>query len=190
MKENMKVKQGKGMRRDVIFLGIALLIAVILLSVFPGRRDAVTTTSWEFFLEMIWILPAVMVLMGLFAVWVSKETVMKYLGKTSGIRGIALAILFGALPTGPLYVAFPMAAALLKKGARISNIIIFISAWACIKIPQEIVELQFLGLKFMALRLILTLVFVTIMGLFIEWLIERSCNDRSKLNIIKEDVSI
>ncbi len=174
MKENMKVKQGKGIRRDIIFLGIALLIAVILLSVFPDRRDAVTTTSWEFLLEMIWILPAVMVLMGLFAVWMSKETVMKYLGKTSGLRGIALAILFGALPTGPLYVAFPMAAALLKKGARTSNIIIFLSAWACIKIPQEMVELQFLGPQFMITRLALTIILIIVMGIVIERVIEWS----------------
>ena len=123
---------------------------------------------------MIWILPAVMVLMGLFAVWVSKETIVKYLGKTSGIRGIFLAIFLGALPTGPLYVAFPIAAGLIKKGARISNILIFLSAWACIKIPQEMVELQFLGAKFMALRLVLTIVFVIIMGVFIEQVIEWS----------------
>ena len=123
---------------------------------------------------MIWILPAVMVLMGLFAVWVSKETIVKYLGKTSGIRGIFLGIFLGALPTGPLYVAFPIAAGLIKKGARISNILIFLSAWACIKIPQEMVELQFLGAKFMALRLVLTIVFVIIMGVFIEQVIEWS----------------
>jgi len=55
---------------------------------------------------MIWILPAVMVLMGLFAVWVSKETVVKYLGETSGIKGIFLAIFFGALPTGPPLCGF------------------------------------------------------------------------------------
>lgn len=188
MKENMKVKQGKGMRRDVIFLGIALLITVILLSVFPGRRDAVTTTSWEFFLEMIWILPAVMVLMGLFAVWVSKETVMKYLGKTSGFRGIALAVLFGALPTGPLYIAFPMASALLKKGARTSNIIIFLSAWACIKIPQEMVELQFLGPQFTITRLALTIILVIVMGIVIERVIEWSDKRPDKGG--KKDASI
>ena len=96
------------------------------------------------------------------------------MGKTSGIRGIFLAIFLGALPTGPLYVAFPIAAGLIKKGARISNILIFLSAWACIKIPQEMVELQFLGAKFMALRLVLTIVFVIIMGVFIEQVIEWS----------------
>jgi uncharacterized membrane protein YraQ (UPF0718 family) len=159
MKESIKEKQKKGMIRDTIILGIAIVIAIILISLFPDKREVITASSWEFFIEMIWILPAVMVLMGLFAVWVSKETVVKYLGETSGIKGVFLAILFGALPTGPLYVAFPVAAVLIKKGAKISNIIIFLSAWACIKIPQEMVELKFLGLEFMVLRLILTIIF-------------------------------
>lgn len=171
MKKNTTAK---GTIRDVILLGITLSIAIITLSIFPDNRDIVLTTSWEFFVEMIWILPAVMILMGLFMVWVSKEMVVKYLGKSSGIKGIFLALFFGALPTGPLYVAFPMAAALIKKGARVSNVIIFLSAWACIKIPQEMVELQFLGLKFMAARLILTIIFVVIMGVSIERLIEWS----------------
>jgi len=174
MRKDMKEKQKKVMLRDWGLVSITLIIMITLLSVFPEKQEVVITTSWKFFIEMIWILPAVMVLMGLFAVWVSKETIVKYLGKTSGIRGIFLAIFLGALPTGPLYVAFPIAAGLIKKGARISNILIFLSAWACIKIPQEMVELQFLGAKFMALRLVLTIVFVIIMGVFIEQVIEWS----------------
>lgn len=136
---------------------------------------------WEFLAEMLLILPAVMVLMGLFSVWVPKETVVKYLGKTAGIKGIFLAIIFGALPTGPLYIAFPMAGALVRKGARVSNVIIFLSAWACIKIPQEMVELQFLGTKFMAARLILTVIFVIIMGLLIERIVGCGAGNPVKL---------
>ena len=162
------VKQKQEMIRDLIILGIILIIMLALLSIFPDKKEIVFSTSWDFFIEMILILPAVMVILGLFAVWVPKDIVVKHLGKASGIKGIFLAIILGALPTGPLYVAFPMAAALLEKGAKISNIIIFLSAWACIKIPQEMVELQFLGVKFMFLRLILTIIFVIIMGLFIE----------------------
>lgn len=170
----MKAKQKKGMIRDLISLGVILIIATILISIFPDNKEAVISTSWNFFIEMILIFPAVMVLLGLFAVFVPKESVVKYLGKTSGINGIVLAILFGAFPTGPLYVAFPMAAALLKKGAKISNIIVFLSAWACIKIPQEMVELQFLGPQFMLSRLSLTIVFVIIMGIAIEKMVEWS----------------
>jgi len=170
----LKKKQKKAVRRDYMLLGAALIIVAVILAIFPDKSTAVTTTAWTYLTEMMMILPAIMVIMGLFAVWVSKEMVVKYLGKTSGFRGIVLAVFLGALPTGPLYVAFPLAAGLIKKGARISNIIIFLSAWACIKIPQEMVELQFFGIKFMALRLVLTIVFVTIMGVFIERIIEWS----------------
>lgn len=129
------------------------------------------TAAWSYFVQMMMILPAVMIMIGLFSVWGSNEMVVKYMGRASGVKGIFLAILLGTLPTGPLYVAFPMVAALLKKGASISNVIVFLSAWACIKLPQEMMELQFLGWRFMTLRLVLTVVFVSIMGMFIERII-------------------
>ena len=174
---NLKEKQKREMIRDWILLGIILIIAIILLSIFPDRKEPVINTLWDYFAEMMLILPAVMVILGLFAVWVSKEIVIKHLGKASGIKGIFLAIILGALPTGPLYIAFPMASILLKKGARISNIVIFLSSWACIKMPQEMVELQFLGLRFMLLRLFLTIIFIIIMAIFIEKVIEWSENE-------------
>ena len=169
-----QAKQKKKMIRDWIFLGITLMIVVVLLSVFPEKTEPVTSTAQQYLIEMMIILPAVMIIMGLFAVFIPNETVVKYLGETSGIKGIALSILIGTLPTGPLYIAFPMAATLLKKGARVSNIIVFLSAWACIKLPQEMVEFQFLGGKFMFLRLILTIIFVILMGLIIERILEWS----------------
>ncbi len=172
MKNQDQKKEIKGFVRDIVILLFSISAAVVLLSFFPDKRPKFLEVSRNFFVEMVAILPAVMILMGLFAVFVPKEEIVKHLGKTSGIKGISLALFFGALPTGPLYVAFPMAAALIKKGARISNIIIFLSAWACIKIPQEMMELQFLGVKFMALRLILTIIFVISMGKIIEVLIE------------------
>jgi len=166
-----QAKQKKKMMRDWFILGIIVVIVIVLLSVFPEKTGPVASTSQEYFIEMMVILPAVMVIMGLFAVFIPNETVVKYLGKTSGIKGIALSILIGTLPTGPLYVAFPMAAALIKKGASRTNIVVFLSAWACIKIPQEMVEFRFLGAEFMFLRLILTIIFVIIMGISIEKII-------------------
>jgi len=192
MKDYDKEKRHKerDIKQDSILLGVTLIITIVLLSIFPDKREAVITKSWEFFIEMILILPAVMILMGIFSVFVPKEMVVKYLGKTAGIKAVFLGILMGALPTGPLYVAFPMASALLKKGAQISCIIAFLSAWACIKIPQELVELQFLGPKFMAARLILTIIFVVIMGILIERLIEWSDKKESKSIGGKDDASI
>lgn len=44
-----------------------------------------------------------------------KETLMKYMGEKSGIYGILFSLLLGGIAAGPLYVAFPIAALLLKK---------------------------------------------------------------------------
>lgn len=148
------------------------LIAGILIYLFPDNRTRVVDTSLRFFYEMISILPAIVILIGLFAVFVPKQVVTNYLGKASGLKGFLLSILLGALPTGPLYVAFPLAAAMLKKGARPANMIVFFTAWACIKLPQEMVELQLMGLEFTLLRFSLTAVAAVLMGLLTERLMK------------------
>lgn len=169
---NMGKKKPPLSRSSLFSLFAVVLLAVILVTVFPGQREKVLNTSWRFFLEMITILPAIVVLIGFFSVFVSKEFISKYLGHASGIRGFVLSILLGALPTGPLYVAFPMAAALRKKGARTSNMLAFLTAWACIKLPQEMVELRFMGLKFTLLRLGLTILAAWLMGLLTERVVD------------------
>lgn len=155
-------------------LGLAgiVVVAGLLIYLFPDNGARVVDTSLRFFYEMISILPAMVVLIGLFAVFVPKQMVADYLGHASGVKGFLLAIFLGALPTGPLYVAFPLAAAMLKKGARPANIIVFLTAWACIKLPQEMVELQFMGLKFTLLRFSLTAVAAVLMGLLTERLMK------------------
>jgi uncharacterized membrane protein YraQ (UPF0718 family) len=173
MKKELINKQNKTGKKNLIALALVTLVFLVVLKMVPDKSSAVLSTSSAYFREMMVILPAVMILMGLFMVWVSKDVVLKYLGKTSGLKGVSVAIFLGALPTGPLYAAFPLALALKNKGASITNIVIFLSAWACIKIPQELVEIQFLGFKFMMARLVLTIVFVTIMGKIIENIIEK-----------------
>ena len=173
-------KQEKKKGSIVVFTGI-VIAAVILLALYPENRTPSIEASYNLFKELIFILPAVMVLMGLFSVWVSKETVVKYLGHASGIKGLGLALFVGMMPTGPLYVAFPMASMLLKKGARVANIIIFLSAWACIKLPQELVELRFMGFNFMIIRLSFTIVMVVVMGLLIERIDRLSKHSPAKL---------
>ncbi len=173
MKKELINKQNKTGKKNLIALALVTLVFLVVLKIVPDKSSAVLSTSSAYFKEMMVILPAVMILMGLFMVWVSKDVVLKYMGKTSGLKGVFVSIFLGALPTGPLYAAFPLALALKNKGASITNIIIFLSAWACIKIPQELVEIQFLGLKFMMARLVLTIIFVTIMGKIIENIIEK-----------------
>ncbi len=168
MKEQMMKKNQKNSKKSFIFSSLVILGFILTLIWVPEKSSLILQTSFDYFKQMAMVFPAILILMGLFTVWVSKEFVMSHLGESSGIKGIAVAFFLGAIPTGPIFIAFPMAQALHKKGASYTNIVIFLSAWACIKIPQELMELQFMGAKFMLARLGMTIIFITIMGLIIN----------------------
>lgn len=156
------------MLRSWGYFTLTVGIGVGLLLLYPGRRSAVLATTQSYLVEMALILPAVMILLGLFNEWISDDVVVRYLGEHSGLSGMGLALVLGSTPTGPLYVALPIAADLIEKNARVANIVVFLTAWACLKLPQELVEIQFLGWRFMLVRLVLTTLVAVGMGLIIE----------------------
>lgn len=152
-------------------LAALIFVGIILLILNPGKQEAVLEATSSYLIEMILILPAVMVLMGLFKEWIPEDAIVNYLGESSGMKGIIIAFLLGSTPTGPLYIAFPIASELLEKKASVTNIVVFLTAWSCLKLPQELVEIQFLGWKFTALRLILTAVAAIGMGLIMGYIL-------------------
>jgi uncharacterized membrane protein YraQ (UPF0718 family) len=166
----MKMKKERNNLMKILkILLVSVLFLLLLFQYYPEKAIKSLEISGNYGLEMIYILPAVLILMGLVDVWIPEKYVKKYLGKETGLKGILLAILMGTLPTGPMYVAFPIAAELLKKGAGLRNIIIFLGVWASLKIPQIGVEIQFLGLKFATLRFIFTLISVVFTGIIVEF---------------------
>lgn len=173
MKEQMMKKNQKNSKKGFLFLSMMVVGFVLTTILIPEKSSLILQTSFDYFKQMAMVFPAILILMGLFTVWVSREFVMTHLGESSGIKGIVVAFFLGAIPTGPIFVAFPMAQALHKKGASYTNIVIFLSAWACIKLPQELMELQFMGAKFMLARLGMTIVFITIMGMIINKLMDK-----------------
>ncbi|NLV82851.1 MAG: permease, partial [Synergistaceae bacterium] len=50
------------------------------------------TISVKSFFEMLFVIPPVFVLLGLLDVWVPRESMIKYMGEGSGIKGILLSL--------------------------------------------------------------------------------------------------
>lgn len=71
--------------------------------------------SFTFLGEVLQILPAVTILMGLFDVWVPRHLIEQNIGKNSGMRGVLFALLLGTAAAGPIYAAFPVALSMLRK---------------------------------------------------------------------------
>jgi uncharacterized membrane protein YraQ (UPF0718 family) len=114
--------------------------------------------------EMLLVIPPIFILLGLLDIWVPKETMVKYMGEQSGIKGIILAFLIGSAAAGPLYGAFPVAAVFMKKGMKFTNILIFIGAWSTTKIPMLLFEIASLGAHFALTRLLIDIVGIVIIA--------------------------
>ena len=117
---------------------------------------------------MLKIVPCAFILIGLFEVWVKRETVEKHLGEKAGIKGFVGAVLLAGTTVGGLYVAFPFAYSLYSKGAKLSIIFTYIGAAAICRIPMGIFEASFLGIKFTLIRLVVSLPLVIISSIALE----------------------
>ncbi|MGD9761551.1 MAG: permease [Candidatus Izemoplasmatales bacterium] len=175
--DNMMQNKKKNPLKKWLSMVVVVLAFVIVFIIDKEKGVASVTVTWDYFKEMFLILPPVFILMGLIEVWLPKEKIQSWLGNESGIKGILLSIGLATLPTGPLYIAFPMTATLLKKGASIRNMVLFLGTWAALKIPQLMVEIEFLGFWFTALRFGLTLIGLLIIGYFIEYLMKKEDNN-------------
>ncbi len=132
----------------------------------PGKQ--ISTNFLSFGIIMLKFLPCAFILIGLFEVWVKKQSVEKYLGSRSGVLGYILAIMLASTTVGGLYVAFPVAYSLYSKGARLSIIFTYLGASAVCRVPMIIFEASFMGIKYSAIRILVSLPLVIITALFLD----------------------
>ena len=103
----------------------------------------------------------------LFEVWVKKKSVEKHLGKDSGPIGYIWAVFLAGTTVGGLYVAFPVAYSLFKKGAKLGVIFTYIGASAICRIPMTIFESSFMGIKFSLIRLLVSIPLVILSSVWL-----------------------
>ena len=137
--------------RFAIISSLALMVVYIINQKLGLKAIGIAAYSLK---EMTMVIPPIFILLGLLDVWIPKETMIKYMGEKSGLKGIVLSLIIGSAAAGPLYGAFPVAAVFMKKGVKFSNILIFIGAWSTTKIPMFLFEISSLGAKFAVTRLI------------------------------------
>ncbi len=162
-------------RKDIKIVSISAYIAFILFSFItgfdPGKQIGENFVTFS--VDMLKILPCAFVLIGLFEVWVKKETVEKHFGKEAGIKGYMWAVLLAGTTVGGLYVAFPVAYSLYNKGAKLSVIFTYIGASAICRVPMTIFEASFMGIKFSSIRLLVSLPLVIISSILLGDYLEK-----------------
>ncbi|MDF2472707.1 MAG: permease [Anaerocolumna sp.] len=158
-------------RYRAFFIVFAMLLILTFINNDLGTRAL--SISANQIKEMLLVIPPVFLLLGLLDVWVPKETMIKYMGEGSGLKGIILSILIGSAAAGPLYGAFPVAAVFMKKGVKFMNILIFIGAWSTTKIPMFLFESAALGSKFAITRLLIDIPGIIIIAFILSKMVSK-----------------
>jgi uncharacterized membrane protein YraQ (UPF0718 family) len=159
-------------KRYLFFIITLIILGIIFIINLNLGIKAISTVGFSL-KEMALVLPPIFILLGLLDVWVSREKMIKFMGEGSGIKGIIIAIILGSVAAGPLYAAFPIAAVLMKKGAKLSNILIFIGAWSTTKLPMFLFEMSSMGIKFALTRLLIDIPGIIIIGYAIYYLLSK-----------------
>jgi len=148
---------------------LVLIIANIILGfIFPQiGKDSIVNAKSNLS-TLLAVLPPIFVLLGLLDVWVEKETMIKFLGKGSGLKGFLIAFIMGSFAAGPLYAAFPVASVMLKKRASIFNVFVFIGAWSTTKVPMETFEIVSMGPQFALTRLALSFIGILLIAIILS----------------------
>lgn len=162
----------KIIKRYRVFL--IVLAAMLLLTLFNRQLGlkalSITGNSVK---EMLLVIPPIFILLGLLDVWVPRETMIRYMGEGSGLKGVLLAIFIGSAAAGPLYGAFPVAAVFMKKGVKFMNILIFIGAWSTTKIPMFLFEMAALGNRFSISRLLIDIPGIIIIAFILSKMVSK-----------------
>src|SRR6056297_2807854 len=146
--------------------GITILLAAIgVLQQGPEIIMQALMAGGKMLIGVVPLLIAAFILAGMIQVLISKETVNKWLGKDSGLKGIMLGGIAGALIPGGPYVFYPIAASFLLAGAEIGTVVTFVVAknlWSLSRLPMEI---ALLGPRLTLVRFVVTLLFPLIAGI-------------------------
>jgi len=146
---------------------ISIFFGFIGVSYFTNYEGGVKTANafLSVLIEMLKILPCAFILIGLFEVWIKKETIIRHLGENCGIKGYLWILLLAGFSVGGLYVAFPLAETLNKKGASLKIIFTYLGFVGVFRIPMTIFEISFLGLPFTIVRLMVTIPLFLLIGI-------------------------
>lgn len=126
--------------------------------------------AWKAFENILPQFLSIIIIIGFMLTILSPEQISKLLGNESGWLGVIIAAIIGSITLIPGFVAFPLAAALLKNGAGYMQIAAFVSTLMMVGIVTLPVEIKYLGKKATITRnvsaFIFSLVVAFVMGVF------------------------
>jgi uncharacterized membrane protein YraQ (UPF0718 family) len=145
----------------------ALAVIFLFVGYYKGQGQHISglKSALNMTVEILPLLIFAFLVAGMAQVLLPQELISKWVGAESGIRGIFIGTVAGALVHGGPYVSLPVAAGLLRAGAGIGTMVAFLTGWSLWAVSRLPMEVGILGWKFTLIRLASTFFFPPIAGL-------------------------
>jgi uncharacterized membrane protein YraQ (UPF0718 family) len=163
--KKLKVIWSRSMIVPTVIMGI-LAIVLVIAGYVKGQQQHLIgmKTGMNLIIQIFPLLFFAFVVAGMVQVLIPQDAISKWIGSESGMKGIILGSVAGAIAPGGPYVSMPVAAGLLKSGASIGTMVAFLTGWSIWAVNRLPLEIGIMGWKFTFIRLASTFIFPPLAG--------------------------
>jgi len=156
-----------------IGFGLAVIVLFIIVAWLKGFGESVEGVSngLNMFIKYMFLILFAMLLASLVQILVPKEIISRYLGESSGWKGVLIGSFVGAILPGSPYAVIPLLASFMKMGAGVSTIIAMLASWGLVSITRLIFQASVMGFKFTVIY-VLSVIILPLLAGFIAIIIE------------------
>ncbi len=157
------------MNITVIIINV-IAVTGLLIAFIKDRKKATRSLkiAGKSFIKILPMVLIIIVFIGLLLGFVPPSQISRFVGEQSGIGGVLLIGVAGALMYIPALLAFPLAASLLESGASVTAVAAFITTLTMVGIITLPLEIKELGKKMALLRngisFVIAIIIALIMG--------------------------
>ena len=152
----------------VVMGALALILFLLGYHRGEGQHIAGLKSGLRITLQVLPLLIFSFIAAGMVQVLIPRETISRWIGAESGVRGILIGTVVGGLTPGGPYVSLPIAAGFLRAGAGIGTMVAFLTGWSLWAVSRLPMEIGILGWKLTLIRLAATFFFPPIAGLIAQ----------------------
>jgi len=155
----------------IIINGIA--VAALILAFIKDKDKAVKSLriALKSFIKMLPMIFIIIIAIGLLLGFIPPDQISRFVGDQSGIGGVILIGIVGALMHIPALLSFPLASSILENGASITAVTAFITTLTMIGMITLPFEIKILGKKIALLRngisFVIAILIAFIMGMIL-----------------------
>lgn len=151
---------------------LTITVGMVLLAYSKGGLKYVGTGFLEAGRLFLSVLPNLLIgftVAGFLLLLLPQGVVARWLGAESGLKGILVGWVAGALTPGGPFTHFPILASLMAKGAALGPIVTYIASWALLGVQRIIVwEAPILGWRVVSIRVAASALFPPVIGLIAQ----------------------